>query len=195
MIIEHPERIVPAAEYFDNRTQEFISIQEKRFPAMYLQLEHSLKSIAKWESKWHKAFAGTTLTSEEFIDYIRCMTINRQQNPDIYDGLTTDDLMDVLKYMEDPGSAYVASKKKKKRPPSKSQGTVEEIYYAMIQYGIPMECELWHFNRLIALISFCEDKGGSTSGAGGQKKRTERELLEMYRSMNERNRKKYNSKG
>lgn len=38
---------IPAAELFDNRSQEFISIPESK-----LQLEHSLVSLSKWESKW-----------------------------------------------------------------------------------------------------------------------------------------------
>jgi len=38
---------IPAAELFNDITQEFITIPEKT-----LQLEHSLVSLSKWESKW-----------------------------------------------------------------------------------------------------------------------------------------------
>lgn len=38
---------IPATELFDNKTQEFINTPEKT-----LQLEHSLVSLSKWESKW-----------------------------------------------------------------------------------------------------------------------------------------------
>lgn len=38
---------IPATELFNNKTQEFISIPEKK-----IQLEHSLVSLSKWESKW-----------------------------------------------------------------------------------------------------------------------------------------------
>lgn len=38
---------IPQTELFDNEKQEFIQI-----PQTNLQLEHSLVSISKWESKW-----------------------------------------------------------------------------------------------------------------------------------------------
>ncbi len=38
---------IPATELFNNQTQEFITVPEKK-----LQLEHSLVSLSKWESKW-----------------------------------------------------------------------------------------------------------------------------------------------
>lgn len=38
---------IPATEMFDDRTQEFIQTKE-----CTLQLEHSLVSLSKWESKW-----------------------------------------------------------------------------------------------------------------------------------------------
>jgi hypothetical protein len=65
----------------------------------------------------------------------------------------------------------------------------------MIQYGVPLDCEKWHFNRLMALLDYCDSKGGSSSGAGGPAKQSRKEILEMYRALNEKNRKKYHSKG
>lgn len=43
---------VPAAEMFDERTQEFVNTKEQ-----VLQLEHSLVSISKWEAKWRKTIS------------------------------------------------------------------------------------------------------------------------------------------
>lgn len=40
---------IPPMELFDDSKQEFIQIQGKT-----LQLEHSLVSLSKWESKWRK---------------------------------------------------------------------------------------------------------------------------------------------
>lgn len=40
---------IPSNELFNEKTQEFISTPEK-----VIQLEHSLVSISKWESKWRK---------------------------------------------------------------------------------------------------------------------------------------------
>ena len=49
------------SESFDNEKQEFIIEKE-----VTLQLEHSLISISKWESKWNKPFLDNKIekTSE-----------------------------------------------------------------------------------------------------------------------------------
>lgn len=44
---------VPAAEFWDEIHEEFVYKKEQA-----LQLEHSLVSLSKWESKWNKAFLG-----------------------------------------------------------------------------------------------------------------------------------------
>lgn len=153
-------------------------------------------SISKWESKWHVSFfAEDNMNGEKLLDYIRCMTINHQKNPDVYQDLTQEAVLEIIEYMNDPQSAWVINQKKKGKGGKKKPDTVEAIYYGMIQYGIPMECEKWHFSRLMALIDYCDSKGGSTSGAGGPVKKSQKEIMEMYRAINEKNRKKYNSKG
>ena len=65
---------IPESESFDNEKQEFITEKE-----VTLQLEHSLISISKWESKWNKPFLDNKIekTSEETLDYVKCMTINK----------------------------------------------------------------------------------------------------------------------
>ena len=195
LTIDLPERIIPGREYFNNRTQEFIIIEEKKIPPIHLQLEHSLMSIAKWESKWHEAFLGKEqLDGERLLDYIKCMTINTQKDPGIYDYLTEEAVLEIVKYMQDSHSAWEINPKKKGRKSNKIT-TVELIYYNMIQLGIPMECEKWHFNRLMALMDFCDCQGGSRPGGGSPQKRSQREVMEMYAALNARNRKKYNSKG
>ena len=154
-------------------------------------------SVAKWEAKWHKPFLGKkSMENDELLDYIRCMTINPQKNPNVYNNLLQEDLLEIVQYMQDPQSAWTIRQQKQRKPVrNKQPDTSETIYYVMIQYGIPLECEKWHLNRLMSLIDYCDAKGGSTSGYGGQKKRSEKEIMEMYRAMNEKNRKKYNSKG
>lgn len=192
--IDIPEREIPRQEYFDNSSQEFITIEPRKIPAIHLQLEHSLMSAAKWEGTWKKAFLrDEEMTEEEFLDYIRCMTINRQENPAIYKDLTREALVQISEYMNDPQSAWQISPKKKGKK-KKKPDTVEMIYYAMVQYGIPLDCEKWHFNRLMALLDYF-DTNGSSPGGGSPKKRSEREIMELYRALNEKNRKKYHSKG
>ena len=42
---------IPEMEFYDEDNNEFIMFNEQ-----VLQLEHSLVSISKWESKWHIPF-------------------------------------------------------------------------------------------------------------------------------------------
>ena len=71
---------IPAANLYDERTEEFISTKEQT-----LRLEHSLVSLSKWESKWCKPFLSKQpKTDEETIDYVRCMTITQNVDPEIY---------------------------------------------------------------------------------------------------------------
>ena len=48
--------VVPAVEMYNEQTNEFVIAKEQT-----LQLEHSLVSLSKWESKWNKPF----LTKDE----------------------------------------------------------------------------------------------------------------------------------
>ena len=59
---------IPGKEGWDERTNEFVYDK----PAT-LRLEHSLLSLSKWESKWHKPFLDDTKskTPEETLDYVR----------------------------------------------------------------------------------------------------------------------------
>ena len=71
---------IPEQEYFNNNTGEFTNCR-----ACTLKLEHSLVSISKWESKWKKPFLTMEeKTPAEFIDYIRCMTINQDVPEEAY---------------------------------------------------------------------------------------------------------------
>ena len=146
---------IPQREMFIPETGEFYTID-----SIHLKLEHSLRSIAAWEAKWHAPFTDTQegLTEEQLLDYIRCMTINTQKDQNVYKNLRKKDLEKIVAYMEDPMSAWKQSKKKqsKGRPGTM---TAENYYFLMIHYGIPLECENWHFNRLTALIKTCEEHG------------------------------------
>ena len=52
---------IPESESFDNEKQEFITEKE-----VTLQLEHSLISISKWESKWNKPFSERRTKRRDF---------------------------------------------------------------------------------------------------------------------------------
>lgn len=141
---------VKARDLFNEETNEFISTGDT-----VLQLEHSLISLSKWESKWHKPFLNTdNKTEEEMVDYIRCMTITQNVDPDVYYGLSEENIVMIKDYMENPMTATWFSDKHNPKNRQKAV-TAELIYYWMISLGIPFECEKWHLNRLLTLIRVC----------------------------------------
>lgn len=142
---------VPAQEYFNEHTGEFISIQEKT-----LKLEHSLISLHKWESKYHKPFLSTEKTPEEIIEYIKCMTIDSNVPQEVYLGLTAENVNEIQDYIADPMTATTFTDTNKGG--SRDIITAELIYYWMIANSIPWECEKWHINKLFTLIRVCADK-------------------------------------
>ena len=93
--------VIPATEQWDEFRQEFVHVKEQT-----LQLEHSLVSLSKWESKWCKTFfARQEKTYEETIDYIKCMTLTQNVKDETYYCLTNDHLTQIYKYIEAPMTA------------------------------------------------------------------------------------------
>lgn len=175
---------IPASEYFDEKTGEFSSIRETT-----LQLEHSLVSVSKWESKWCKPFLGANeKTAEECIDYVRCMTITQHVDPTVYQFLTQKNFQEINAYIEAPMTATTFSERENKRF-SREVVTAEIIYYWMVALNIPFECQKWHLNKLIALVRVCNIKNTP------QKKMSRREVTERNRALNEARRKKMHSSG
>lgn len=68
--------------------------------------------------------------------------------------------------------------------------TSELIYYWMILYGIPFECQKWHLNRLIALIDICAMKNNS-----GGKAVNKKDLAKQFAEINAARRKQTGSRG
>ena len=85
---------IPETELWDESKSEFIQIK-----AQTLSLEHSLVSISKWESKWCKPFLATKeMTTEETLDYIRCMTLTQNVNPITYKAVTQSIVDEIVEY-------------------------------------------------------------------------------------------------
>ena len=176
---------VPAGEQWDEARQVFIYTEE-----CTLQLEHSLVSLSKWESKWHKPFnTRDRKTPEETIDYVRCMTLTPDVDPSVYSGLTNENIDAINKYIEDPMTATRFSKDINNGKSSSEQITAELIYYRMICFQIPFECQYWHLNRLLTLIKVCNIKNQPP------KKMGKRELMSRNAALNAARRKQYNTRG
>lgn len=128
------------------------------YPGGMFHIEHSLESMQKWEQKYHMSFVKRTdsnsMTDEEFIDYVRMMTMEEDVNPKIYTTLlkskNSDTWIGIYGYINDPMTAI-------KFPNEPDDGTTifnETVYDWMIELGIPFECARWHLNSLIALIKY-----------------------------------------
>lgn len=174
---------VDEGELFDENSNEFITIKPQ-----VLKLEHSLVSISKWESKYHKRFINSEkLTPYEMLDYIRCMTINKVDN-NVYFVLSNKNIDDICAYMNDSMTATTI----KEMPGAKRNNeavTSELIYYWMVAFNIPFECEKWHINRLLTLIKICSIKNQPA------KKMSNREIFNQNRALNAARRAKYHSRG
>lgn len=176
--------VIPATEYWDESKNEFIYTKEQT-----LQLEHSLVSISKWESKWCTPFyAKREKTSEETIDYIKCMTITQNVKDEVYNRLTRTNIDEVLKYIEAPMTATTITKPKRSGP-NRENVTSELVYHWMIDLGIPFECQKWHINRLLTLIDVRNVKTQPPKKAG------KRETISNYAMLNEARRKQFNTRG
>ena len=175
--------VVPAREGWDDGRQMFIESKEQ-----VLQLEHSLVSISKWESKWEKSFLSSyDKTDEETLHYIKCMTITQNVNPYVYECLTAENVEEINTYINAPMTATTFPKS---NSVSREIITSEVIYFWMIDNEIPFECQKWHLNRLLALIRVCNLKRDTSKN-----KMSKREIMNRNRSLNEARRKQLNTKG
>ena len=175
---------IPAVAQWDEEKQEFVNTKEQM-----LQLEHSLISLSKWESKWCKAFlTKEEKTFEETLDYIKCMTLTKNVDPNVYNYLTNKNIEEINSYIEAPMTATYFSQDKSGRI-SREQVTAELIYYWMIAFNIPFECQKWHLNRLLTLIKVCDVKNTPP------KKRSAKEIMSQNAALNAARRKKFNTKG
>ena len=180
--------IVPATEYelFDENTYEFINVKTKE---QVLQLEHSLISLSKWESKWCKPFlTKEQKTKEETLDYIRCMTLN-SVSPDVYKHLTKENLEEIEKYINAPMTATTVNDGESRSKVGGEQVTSELVYYWMVALNIPFECQKWHLNRLIMLIRVCNVKNKPP------RKMSKREIMSRNAALNAKRRQKHNTRG
>lgn len=142
--------VIPEREFFDEDSNEFVYSKPQE-----LTLEHSLISISKWESKWHKPFLDEKhqKTDEEFIDYVRCMSLTNVPD-DVFENISEKNKADIVNYIYDTHTATWFAEDKTP-PPSNKIITSEVIYSWMIQNEIPFECQKWHLNRLMTLIRVC----------------------------------------
>jgi hypothetical protein len=174
---------LPSVELFDEKSGEFINTKEQE-----LQLEHSLVSLSKWESKWEKPFlTKTDKTTEETIDYVRAMTLTQNVDPRVYYQVNRSILDEIADYINAPMTATKIRQDKKVT--NREIITSEIIYYWMVSFNIPFECQKWHLNRLLTLINVCSIKNQP------EKKMSKAEMYKRNRALNDARKAKLGTKG
>ena len=177
-------QITLPVELWDEGKQEFVYL-----PGQTLEMEHSLASLSKWESKMGKPFlTKDAKTYEESLEYLKCMMLTPGVTEDVYDYLMSHKLSVVDEYINSSMTATILppNRGRKGRPETI---TAEVIYYWMIAMQIPAEYEYWHLNKLITLIGVCNVKNSPT------KKRSSDEILRDQMALNAERCKQLNSKG
>lgn len=177
---------LPAIEGWDEAKEEFVQYSKEQT----LQLEHSLVSLAKWESKWCKPFYSVKdKTVEETLDYIKCMTVTPNVKDDVYYRLTKEHFDQIHAYIQAPMTATTFSKNAPGGKSSHEHITAELIYYWMIAYNIPSDYDKWHLNRLLTLIRVCGVKNQPA------KKMSKSDIMSRNAALNAARRKSLGSNG
>ena len=176
--------IVDETEYYNDETSEFESVGVAE-----LELEHSLISLSKWESHYKKPFlSADEKTSDELMYYVEMMVISPLNPTNLLTKLTDKNIQEIQAYIESSESATTFGK----MPKTPGRGeiiTAELIYYWMVAFTIPFECERWHLNRLFALIRVCNIKNAP------QKKMSRTEAAIQRRELNEQRKAKLGTSG
>lgn len=175
---------IPGTEFWDEATERFIVTAKTE-----LLLEHSLVSLSKWESLTEKPFLGNeTKSKTETLEYVKCMTISPVEKSEVYTGLTSDNFKQITSYIDKKMTATVFSE----IPGGKNSGefiTAEIIYYWMITLNIPIECQYWHLNKLLALVRVLNLKNNPA------KKMGKREMLQQRNLLNAQRKAQFNTQG
>jgi len=165
---------IAGTELYDEATETFV----EGIGDVELELEHSLLSVSKWESKYQKPFLSSEKKSlDEILYYVESMIVTPNYPNDIAERLSQSDMVKINDYIESSESATTFGI----MPERRGRGEVitsELIYYWMVAFQIPFECEFWHLNRLFSLIRICNIKNAPPKKMGRS------EVAKTYQEIN-----------
>lgn len=176
--------IIEGSEHYNEETETF-----ETFDDVTLDLEHSLVSLSKWESEYQKPFLSSGVkTSEEIFGYLKAMVVTPNVDPDALYACSQENIEKIQKYIDSSQSATTFGMMPERRGPGEVI-TSELIYYWMVAFTIPFECETWHLNRLFALIRICNIKNSKP------KRMSRNEIAQRNRELNAKRRAELNTSG
>lgn len=175
--------VVLGKDYYDEASEKFVTLDD-----VTLELEHSLVSLSKWESKFEKPFLGGDKSGEEVFEYIKIMTLTPNVPDEVFHRLSSENVDEVNNYINAKMTATWFNERPGS-PRSREVVTAELIYHWLTVFQIPFECENWHLNRLFTLIRVCEAKQEKP------KKMSKAEIAARNRDINARRRKELGTKG
>lgn len=176
--------IVPMSEGLNEETQEFVVDV-----AFKLEMEHSLVSLSKWESKFEKSFLHTKdKTPEELLYYVKAMTLTKDVPEEVFMKLSADNVKAIDDYL---GAKMTATwfREDENQKPSREIITAELVYYWMFSAGIPKDCEHWNLNRLFTLIKVFSEKNKPA------KKMSKAQIAQQHRDLNAQRRAQLGTSG
>jgi hypothetical protein len=174
---------VVLGESFNEETNEFIA------DTFTVELEHSLVSLSKWESKFEKPFLSSDdKTPAETLWYINAMTMTPNVPPEVFAKLSEKNINDITEYINGKQTATWFTEHAP-RGANREIITAEVIYYWMTALQVSMECQHWHLNRLFTLIKVVNEKNAP------KKKMSRAEGLAQQRRLNRERQLKYNTTG
>lgn len=176
--------IVGEDEVYDEKENLFSTVG-----GIVLEFEHSLLSLSKWESKYQKPFLSSgEKSSEEAFGYLEAMLLTPGVGLDVLRRSSSETLDKVQEYIQSSESATIFGEMPERRGPGEVI-TSELIYYWMVSFNIPFECEKWHLNRLFSLIRICNIKNSPP------KKMSKGEIAQRNREINKKRKEQLGTTG